>query len=98
MRKVLRGREVPELVRHTQVDGKGTFYLGAPGQRQYFDFHTDTYKPIPTPGGTISLQAIKAKNVGVAHPGDDKAPLAGSQETETSTQGKGVLRDNGSAT
>ncbi|MGH2478682.1 MAG: 3-hydroxyacyl-CoA dehydrogenase family protein, partial [Ktedonobacteraceae bacterium] len=24
---------------------KGTFYIGPIGQRQYFDFHTDTYKP-----------------------------------------------------
>jgi 3-hydroxyacyl-CoA dehydrogenase len=88
MRKVLRGREVPELVRRAQVDGKGTFYLGTPGQRHYFDFHTNIYKPIPTPEGTISLQAIKAQNVGVS--------LAGTQGR--GTQGKGVLRDNGSAT
>ncbi len=88
MQKVLQDREIPQLVRHVQVDGHGTFYIGTVGQRQYFDFHTHTYKPVPTPEGTISLEALKGGNVEAAHPGDDEAPLAGTQ---------GVIRDNGSA-
>src|SRR5689334_17157829 len=51
---------LPELVRRVQSKGKGTFYIGQPGQRQYFDFHTDTYKPVPAPQGAISLAGAKA--------------------------------------
>lgn len=54
--------QLPELVRRVQTEGQGTFYIGTPGNRQYFDFHTNSYKPIPTPGGAISLAAAKASN------------------------------------
>jgi len=54
--------ELPELVRRVQTAGQGTFYTGTPGNRQYFDFHTNTYKPVPTPEGAISLAAAKASN------------------------------------
>src|SRR6266581_2534011 len=81
MQKVLQGREIPQLVRHVQVDGQGTFYIGTTGQRQYFDFHTHSYKPVPTPEGTISLEALKSGNVGGA---------AGATKN-------GLIRDNGSA-
>ncbi|HEX9133346.1 MAG TPA: 3-hydroxyacyl-CoA dehydrogenase/enoyl-CoA hydratase family protein [Ktedonobacteraceae bacterium] len=53
---------LPELVQRVKSKGQGTFYIGTPGNRQFFDFHTDTYKPVPTPGGAISLQAAKASN------------------------------------
>ncbi len=66
MQKVLQGQEVPQLVRQVQVDGQGTFYIGTTGQRQYFDFHTHSYKPVPTAEGTISLEALKSANVGAA--------------------------------
>jgi len=89
MQKVLQDREIPELVRRVQIEGKGTFCTGIPGQRQYFDFHTSTYKPVPTPEGTISLEAIKATGVG--------ARLIAPQGAGTGTQAGGVLRDNGSA-
>src|SRR5437764_2402033 len=67
MQKVLQDREVPELVRRVQSEGQGTFYIGAAGQRQgrgkpypySFDFHTGTYQPVPTPEGSISLEALK---------------------------------------
>lgn len=60
MEKVLQGRELPELVRRVQAEGKGTFYTGAIGQRYFFDFHTGSYAPVPEPQGIISLQAVKA--------------------------------------
>ena len=81
MQKVLQGREIPQLVRHVQVDGQGTFYIGTTGQRQYFDFHTHSYKPVLTPEGTISLEALKSGNVG---------GVAGATKS-------GLIRDNGSA-
>ncbi len=52
--------ELPELVRRVQTEGQGTFYSGTPGNRQYFDFHTSTYRPVPTPDGAISLAAARA--------------------------------------
>ncbi len=57
--RVCEGRELPELVRRVQ-NARGTFYIGQPGQRQYFDFHTDTYKAIQAPAGAISLAGAKA--------------------------------------
>ncbi len=62
MAKVLQGREVPELVRRLQSEGKDTFYSGTAGQRHYFDFHTGSYSPVPEPEGIISLQVLKASN------------------------------------
>jgi 3-hydroxyacyl-CoA dehydrogenase len=60
LQKVIEGRELPELVKRVQNKGQGTFYIGQPGRRQYFDFHTDTYKPVPAPRGAISLAGAKA--------------------------------------
>jgi 3-hydroxyacyl-CoA dehydrogenase len=62
MQRVMQDRPIPELVLRVQSEGKGTFYTGAPGQRQYFDFHTGTYHNVPTPEGVISLGALKADN------------------------------------
>ncbi len=53
---------LPELVQRVKSKGQGTFYIGTPGNRQFFDFHTDTYKPVPTPVGALSLAAAKASN------------------------------------
>jgi 3-hydroxyacyl-CoA dehydrogenase len=53
---------LPELVQRVKSKGQGTFYIGTPGQRQFFDFHTNTYKPVPTPKGAISLAAAKTSN------------------------------------
>jgi 3-hydroxyacyl-CoA dehydrogenase len=36
--------------------------VGGVGQRQYFDFHSDSYQPVPVPEGSISLPALKAGN------------------------------------
>src|SRR5260370_31513911 len=64
LQKVLQDRadaaHLPELVRGVTTGGQGTFYTGAPGQRAYFDFNTDTYRPVPIPGDAISLEAAQA--------------------------------------
>ena len=52
-------QELPELVQRVKSKGQGTFYIGTPGNRQYFDFHTNTYKTVPMPRGAISLGAAK---------------------------------------
>ncbi|MFL5696094.1 MAG: 3-hydroxyacyl-CoA dehydrogenase/enoyl-CoA hydratase family protein [Ktedonobacteraceae bacterium] len=62
MQKVLQDRPLPELVLRVQSEGRGTFYTGTAGQRQYFDFHTGTYQDVPTPEGAISLEVLKADN------------------------------------
>ncbi|HEX6109860.1 MAG TPA: 3-hydroxyacyl-CoA dehydrogenase/enoyl-CoA hydratase family protein, partial [Ktedonobacteraceae bacterium] len=53
---------LPELVQRVKSKGLGTFYIGTPGNRQYYDFHTDTYKPVPVPKDAISLAAAKFSN------------------------------------
>lgn len=58
--KVLEGQELPELVKRVQEKGEGTFYILRNGQRHYFDFDSDSYKPVPGVPGEISLAAIKA--------------------------------------
>jgi len=83
MQRVLQDREIPPLVRQVQVDGQGTFYIGTVGNRQYFDFHTRSYQPIPTPQGTISLEALKSQGV--------QTPTSGTPASVA------VIRDNGSA-
>jgi 3-hydroxyacyl-CoA dehydrogenase len=55
-------QELPELVQRVKSKGQGTFYIGTPGNRQYFDFHTDTYKSVPMPRGAISLAAARSNN------------------------------------
>jgi 3-hydroxyacyl-CoA dehydrogenase len=60
LRRVFEGRSLPELVQRVQSKGQGTFYLQQDGEKQYFDFNTDTYRPIPVRPGVISLAAIKA--------------------------------------
>ena len=61
LENVMQGRQLPELVQRVQR-AKGTFYTGVAGNRQYFDFYSDTYKPVSTPAGAISLSAAKASN------------------------------------
>lgn len=92
MQKVLQDRAIPPLVRSVQVDGHGTFYTGTAGQRQYFDFHTHSYKPVPMPEGAISLAALKSQNV--------RVPLAGTLppvDVATPSASSAIIRDNGSA-
>jgi len=67
LQKVFEGRNIDdiELVQRVKSKGQGTFYIGGEGQRQYFDFHTDTYKPVPVPQGAIALDAVKANKSNV---------------------------------
>jgi 3-hydroxyacyl-CoA dehydrogenase len=60
LNKVFAGRDLPELVQRVQSKGKGTFYRTEDGQKYYFDFKTDTYKPISVGEGMLSLSNIKA--------------------------------------
>lgn len=60
--KVFEGRQMPELVVRVRTQGQGTFYVGEAGRRQYFDFKSNSYKPVPQPQGVISLSALKASD------------------------------------
>ena len=62
LHKVFVGRELPELVQRVQNKGRGTFYSGGAGEREYFDFQSDTYKPVSLPKGSIELPALKREN------------------------------------
>ena len=66
LQKVLQERpntlEMPELVQRVTYEGQGTFYTGTSADRQFFDFQTGIYKPVPLPTGAISLAAAKAAN------------------------------------
>ncbi len=62
LEKVFADRELPELVQRVKTKGQGTFYIGTAGERRYFDFQSDSYKPVPAPEGIISLPALKAGN------------------------------------
>ncbi len=60
--KVFEGRQLPELVERVRTQGQGTFYIGETGQRSYFDFQSNSYRPVPQPQGVISLPAFKTNN------------------------------------
>ena len=60
--KVFEGRQLPELVERVKTQGQGTFYIGGAGKRQYFDFNTNDYKPVPVAKGQIALPALKSDN------------------------------------
>ncbi len=62
--RVFEGRALPALVKRVQEQGQGTFYIGSGSERQYFDFKTGSYKPVPVPEGAISLTAMKAAHAG----------------------------------
>ncbi len=64
LQKVLQDRPLPELVQHVIKKGQGTFYIDTAGERQYFDFTTDTYKSIPTTQGVISLATARVAGAG----------------------------------
>jgi 3-hydroxyacyl-CoA dehydrogenase len=67
--KVMQGRELPALVQQVKDKGQGTFYITTNGRPHYFDFKTNTYQPVPTAQGAISLQEIKASGSGKASKG-----------------------------
>ncbi|GAC1359316.1 MAG: 3-hydroxyacyl-CoA dehydrogenase/enoyl-CoA hydratase family protein [Ktedonobacteraceae bacterium] len=67
--KVMQGRALPALVQRVQEKGWSTFYVTTAGKLHYFDFTSDTYQPVPTAQGAISLQEIKAGAGGAASNG-----------------------------
>ena len=60
--QVLAGRALPELVKRVQEQGQGTFYITQKGQKQFFDFNTNSYRPVPEPEGFISLKNVIASH------------------------------------
>jgi 3-hydroxyacyl-CoA dehydrogenase len=72
LQKVFAGRSepMPELVQRVQKQGQGTFYTGEVGDRRYFDFSTNDYKPVPTLERAISLPALKRTSSNVVHSND----------------------------
>jgi 3-hydroxyacyl-CoA dehydrogenase len=62
LKKVFSGRGLPELVQRVRNQGQGSFYIGTPGARQFFDFKSNTYQPVPVAPGTIELPALKSQN------------------------------------
>jgi 3-hydroxyacyl-CoA dehydrogenase len=59
LNRVLEGRALPALVQRVKDKGQGTFYITRNGSQYYFDFHTDTYQPVPTVEGAIALNVLK---------------------------------------
>jgi 3-hydroxyacyl-CoA dehydrogenase len=59
LEKVFQGQELPELVQRVQTKGQGTFYVTNNGQKQFFDFLSDTYQPVPVIADSISLSELK---------------------------------------
>lgn len=70
LQKVLAKRELPELVRRVQSKGQGTFYRGSDPEKQFFDFCTDTYQPVPIAADSLSLSSVKAHPTRVVHAND----------------------------
>ncbi len=66
---VLDGQELPELVKRVREKGEDSFYIQRDGQRYYFDFESDSYRPVPRVPGTVSLAAIKSGTAGFASKG-----------------------------
>ncbi len=56
------GRAVPTNVEKMLSTGAKSFYKTENGQRQYFDFASGEYKPVPTPAGITILKSLKDQN------------------------------------
>jgi 3-hydroxyacyl-CoA dehydrogenase len=56
------GLSVPETVSDMLKNGGHSFYKTENGQRRFYDFATQTYKPIEVSEAVISLAALKADN------------------------------------
>lgn len=57
--RVCEGRPLPDLVQRVQR-AQGAFYTGQAGRRQYFDFQSNAYQPVPIPAGAVSLAGARA--------------------------------------
>lgn len=53
------GRPVPANVEKMLAAGANSFYKTENGQRQYFDFASGEYKPVPVPAGITILKSLK---------------------------------------
>ncbi len=53
------GRPVPANVEKMLAAGAKSFYKTENGARQYFDFASGEYKPVPTPAGITILKSLK---------------------------------------
>lgn len=56
------GRPVPANVEKMLATGSKSFYKMENGQRQYFDFASGEYKPVPVPAGITILKSLKDQN------------------------------------
>ncbi len=53
------GRAVPANIEAMLASGATSFYKSENGVRQYFDFTSTAYKPVPTPAGITILKSLK---------------------------------------
>jgi 3-hydroxyacyl-CoA dehydrogenase len=56
------GRPIPANVEKMLDAGAKGFYKTENGQRQYFDFASGAYKPVPVPAGITILKSLKDQN------------------------------------
>lgn len=56
------GRPVPANVEKMLSAGAKSFYKTENGQRQFFDFASGEYKPVPVPAGITILKSLKDRN------------------------------------
>jgi len=56
------GRPVPANVEKMLAAGAKSFYKTENGQRQYFDFASGEYQPVPLPAGITILKSLKDQN------------------------------------
>ncbi len=56
------GRAVPANIEAMLASGATSFYKTENGVRQYFDFASNAYKPVPMPAGITILKSLKDQN------------------------------------
>ncbi|MGH9838114.1 MAG: 3-hydroxyacyl-CoA dehydrogenase/enoyl-CoA hydratase family protein [Blastocatellia bacterium] len=56
------GRAVPASVEKMLGTGAKSFYKSENGVRHYFDFASNSYKPVPAPAGITILKSLKDQN------------------------------------
>ncbi len=56
------GRAVPTNVEKMLASGVKSFYKSENGVRHYFDFASNSYKPVPVPAGITILKSLKDQN------------------------------------
>lgn len=56
------GRAIPANVEKMLAAGAKSFYKSENGQKQYFDFASGAYKPVPIPAGITILKSLKDQN------------------------------------